>query len=120
MTLDDLRQLLLNHPDAVEETPFGPEALVYKVHDKMFGLVAWQATPLSVTLKCDPVDAEALRVQFAAVTAGYHMNKRHWNTIVLDGSMPDDLLARLIRESYILVVKGLPKAQRAILLDRIE
>jgi predicted DNA-binding protein (MmcQ/YjbR family) len=112
MPLDELRAYLLAKPATTEEEPFGPGALVYKVKGKMYALVAWQETPLSVNLKCNSMRALALREQYAAVTPGYHMNKQHWNTVLLDGSIPQDEFEALIDHSYELVVKGLPKAQR--------
>jgi predicted DNA-binding protein (MmcQ/YjbR family) len=99
----------------VEERPFGPDALVYKVMGKMFALIAWQETPLRITLKCDPDEALFLRDVYTAVRPGYHMNKRHWNTIVVDGSIPQKEFLRMIDDSYALVVKGLTKAQRQML-----
>ena len=112
MELETLRQTLLKKKRATEETPFGPEALVYKVMGKMFALIAWEESPLRITLKCDPDLALALRDQYTAIIPGYHMNKKHWNTIILDGSLPTTLLNDLVDESYALVVKGLKKADR--------
>lgn len=112
MELQALRAHLLDHAGAVEETPFGPEALVYKVHGKMFALVAWQSTPLRVTLKCEPLRALALRDEYPAISPGYHMNKRHWNTVKLDESIDAELLDTLIQHSYDLVVRGLPRSIR--------
>ncbi len=88
-TLDSLRAYLLSKKGATEETPFGPDALVFKVMGKMFALLAWQSDPLRITLKCDPDDVLALRQQYAAVQPGYYMNNRHWNTVTLDGSIPE-------------------------------
>lgn len=110
MKLKTLRNILLKKKAATEETPFGPEALVYKVMGKMFALIAWEENPLHLTLKCDPDLALALRAQYKAITAGYHMNKRHWNTVVLDGSVPEEEILAMIDDSYALVVKGLKKA----------
>jgi predicted DNA-binding protein (MmcQ/YjbR family) len=112
MDLEALRQILLKKKRASEETPFGPEALVYKVLGKMFALIAWEAEPLHITLKCDPEFALVLRDQYPAITAGYHMNKKHWNTVILDGSLPTTLLIDMIDDSYDLVVKGLKKVER--------
>jgi predicted DNA-binding protein (MmcQ/YjbR family) len=95
-----------------EETPFGPEALVYKVVGKMFALVAWQEDPPRITLKCDPELAITLRSHYPAVQPGYYMNKKHWNTITLDGSIPDDEITGMIDASYGLVTRGLSKADR--------
>jgi len=98
-------------PGAVQEYPFGDEVAVFKVAGKMFALVPQGEA--SISLKCDPYRATALRERYPAVTAGYHLNKRHWNTVELDGSLPDDELSDLIDHSYELVVASLTKAQRA-------
>ncbi len=116
MNLETLRDYLLQKKSTTEEMPFGPEALVFKVAGKMFALVAWQETPLKISLKCDPMEALFLRDMYTAVTPGYHLNKRHWNTVTLDGSVPEAELRRLIDDSYILVVQGLKKAERDALL----
>lgn len=115
MELDALRSALLNRVAVTEETPFGPDTLVYKVKGKMFALLAWRETPLRITLKCRPVQALALRERYAAVTPGYYMNKQHWNTVVLDGTIPAEEFGAMIEESYTLVVAGLPKAERQTL-----
>ena len=112
MKLEQLQTYLINKKGAVEETPFGPETLVFKVMGKMFALVAWEETPTGVTLKCDPNFALALRAQYEAVQPGYYMNKKHWNTITLDGSISDEQISDMIDDSYDLVVKGLKKADR--------
>ncbi len=95
-----------------EEIPFGPEALVYKVQGKMFALIAWDATPMRISLKCDPERAMELRAVFEGVRGAYHFNKRHWNMVDLDGSVPIPEVLAMIEDSYDLVVKGLPKAKR--------
>lgn len=100
-------------PGSVEEYPFGDGVAVFKVAGKMFAMVTQGAAPGSVSLKCDPYRATALRDSYPAITAGYHLNKRHWNSVELDGSVPDDELSELIDHSYELVVAGLTKAQRA-------
>jgi predicted DNA-binding protein (MmcQ/YjbR family) len=107
-----LRAYLLGKPGAVEDYPFGADALVPKVGGKMFALLALTADPPRISLKCDPIDAQFLRDQYPAVQPGYHMNKQHWNTVVVDGSIPEPELLRMIDESYRLVVKGLPRAMR--------
>lgn len=112
MKLELLRKYLQSNKGTVEDTPYGPEALVFKVKGKMFALVAWEETPLRVTLKCDPDDALALRAQYQAVQPGYYMNKKHWNTITLDGSISDEQILEMIDGSYELVVEGLKKANR--------
>ncbi len=116
MNLDSLRAQLLAMPGASEETPFGPDALVYKVGGKMFALVAWEAKPLTVSLKCDPLHALALRDEFSAVQPGYHFNKRHWNTVTLDGSVPPPVVDAMIQESYDLVLAGLSRHRREEIL----
>ena len=92
--------------------PFGPDVLVYKVGGKMFALVIPDDFPPSVNLKCDPNRALELRDRYEDIQPGYHMNKRHWNTVTLDGSLPAALLRELIEHSYQLVVRGLPKKVR--------
>ncbi|HLZ28738.1 MAG TPA: MmcQ/YjbR family DNA-binding protein [Chloroflexota bacterium] len=100
-------------PGAAEGFPFSATAAVFTVSGKMFALVDIGDGPASVSLKCDPGYAVALREQYPAVTAGYHLNKRHWNTVNLDESVPDDVLQEWIQDSYDLVVAGLPRARRA-------
>jgi predicted DNA-binding protein (MmcQ/YjbR family) len=111
-SLDQVLNLFGRHPGAADGYPFGPGALVFKTGGKMFGLIAEDARPLTVTLKCDPDLAMELRAQYPAVQPGYHFNKQHWNTITLDGSLPSDELAELIEHSYQLVVAGLPRSVR--------
>lgn len=103
---------------SVEDYPFGDGAAVFKVAGKMFALVSLDEPPGSVSLKCDPDMAVALRARYAAITAGYHLSKRHWNTIELDGSVPEDEVLDLIDHSYELVVGGLTRAERARLSAR--
>jgi predicted DNA-binding protein (MmcQ/YjbR family) len=112
MKLEELRSYLLEKKSATEETPFGPEALVYKVMDKMFALVAWEADPLTISLKCEPGEALFLRDLYPAVRPGYHMNKKHWNTVTLDGSIPENEVRGMIDDSYELVVRSLTRADR--------
>src|SRR4029453_18670875 len=101
----------LARPSAVEEFPFGPQSSVFKVGGKMFALSALDARPLSVSLKCEPSLAEALRGEHPAVRPGYHLNKRHWITVTLDDSLPDELVFGLLEDSYDLVVNRLPKRE---------
>lgn len=107
-----LKRYLLGKPEAVEDFPFGPDVAVYRVHGKMFALVSVDGRTESVNLKCHPLEAIELRDVFSAVRPGYHMNKKHWNTVTLDGSIPAGELERMIDNSYALVVKGLPKNAR--------
>ena len=112
MDYDTLCAYLEAKPAARRDMPFGADSLVFKVMDKMFALVAWQADPLTINLKADPVDAVILRKQYPAVAPGYHMNKQHWNTVTLDGSIPDAEIRQMMDDSYKLVVRGLSKAKR--------
>lgn len=116
MNLDALRAYLTQKQRVTEETPFGPDALVFKVCGKMFALVGWQSSPLRLSLKCDPDDALALRDMYPAVQPGYYLNKKHWNTITLDGTIPDADLFTMIDNSYRLVVTSLKKTERDALL----
>ena len=106
MELEPLRMYMLDKKGVTEEEPFGPDTLVFKVMGKMFALIGRQDLPLRVNLKCDPELALTLREQYEAVIPGYHMNKKHWNTIILDGSIPVDETFGMIDHSYNLVVKG--------------
>jgi predicted DNA-binding protein (MmcQ/YjbR family) len=99
-------------PGAAEDYPFGDEVAVFKVVGRMFALVPLGQTPASVSLKCDPDLAVGLRGRYAGITPGYHLNKRHWNTVTLDGSVPDEEVLELLDHSYDLVVARLTKAQR--------
>ena len=99
-------------PGAAEDYPFGDEVAVFKVADRMFAAVGLGEAPGSISLKCDPDLAIALRERHAGIRPGYHLNKRHWNTVALDGSVPDEEVLELIDHSYDLVVARLTKAQR--------
>ncbi|NIJ12185.1 putative DNA-binding protein (MmcQ/YjbR family) [Saccharomonospora amisosensis] len=112
MTPRDLRAACLALTGVREEFPFNEATSVFKVEGKMFALSALDAAPLRVSLKCEPDLALRLRATYPAVTAGYHLNKRHWNTVELDGSVPHQLVLDMIEDSYDLVVARLPKATR--------
>ncbi len=112
MELDKVMEHLSGKAGAEQGFPFGPEVLVFKVGGKIFALVALDETPLRVNLKCDPHQAEVLRGLYPAVTPGYHMNKKHWNTVILDGTVPEDEVFAMMDDSYDLVVKSLPRAER--------
>ncbi|MFF3248203.1 MmcQ/YjbR family DNA-binding protein [Streptomyces sp. NPDC002870] len=116
MTPQELRAFCLEFNAAVEEFPFGPETSVFKVLGKLFALSALDAEPLRVNLKCEPEIAVQLRADHPAITPGYHMNKRHWNTVTV-GGLSDRMVRELVEDSYDLVVAGLPKAER-LRLDR--
>ncbi len=103
---------LLRFPQTTEEQPFGPDVDVYKVAGKMFAILSPDDSPPRVSLKCDPLLAQELRSEFPAVTPGYHLNKSHWNTVVLDDSVPDSELKKMISHSYEQVINGLPKSLR--------
>ncbi|ATL27673.1 MmcQ/YjbR family DNA-binding protein [Streptomyces formicae] len=117
MTPDELRTFCLSFNDAVEEFPFTPETSVFKVAGKLFALTALDRRPLTVNLKCDPEMALQLRAAHPEIVPGWHMNKRHWNTVTVDAELPDRQVRELIEDSYDLVVAGLPRAER-LRLDR--
>lgn len=107
--LENWRKRLLAKPGAREDSPFGPEALVYKVCGRMFALISLGGDRLHMNLKCDPQEALIIRDSFTAVTPGYHMNKKHWNTIDLLAGLDDELIQGWVDDSYDLVVAKLPK-----------
>ncbi len=112
----NIKKYLLDKPEAKEDFPFGPEVAVYKVRDKMFALIGTENKEVRINLKCDPIEAEQLRMVFDAIIPGYHMNKKHWNTVIINGSIPDGEVKRMIDNSYKLVVKGLGKNVANLLL----
>jgi len=111
MNIEEFREYCLAKPATSESLPFDNKTLVFKVHNKMFSLAGIENFK-SVNLKCDPEYAIELREKFEGVQPGYHMNKQHWNTVLTDGSVPDDLLYELIDHSYDLVARGLRKKVR--------
>lgn len=113
MNYDEAREYLLDKPGAEETFPFGAETMVPKVGGKMFGLLTVPPEPLRISLKCDPFKAQDLRETYPAVTPGYYLNKRHWNTVEMDGSVTDDLIKQWIDDSYELVFGSLPKTVQA-------
>ncbi len=118
MTAEELRACCLAFPEAEETIPFGPENSVFKVAGRIFALSRLAETPLRVSLKCEPALAEQLREAHAAVIPGYHLNKRHWNTVIIDGSLPDEMISDMVEDSYDLVVSRLPRARREALIRR--
>ena len=110
-----LRDYCLSLRGTEETFPFGAETSVFKVAGKIFALSRLAGDPLKVSLKCEPVLAEQLREAHPAVTPGYHLNKRHWNTVTLDGSVPDQMLKDMVEDSYDLVVSQLPQSRRRTL-----
>jgi predicted DNA-binding protein (MmcQ/YjbR family) len=118
VTPEELRGFCLSFNEAVEDFPFNPDTSVFKVLGKMFALSRLDARPLKVNLKCDPEDAVRLRGEYEGlITPGYHMNKRHWNTVTVDAELPEAVVRELVEDSYDLVVAGLPRAER-LRLDR--
>jgi predicted DNA-binding protein (MmcQ/YjbR family) len=111
---DVLRGYCLSFPGSLETFPFGPETSVFKVAGKMFALSQLARRPLRISLKCEPDLAEQLRQTHPAVLPGYHLNKRHWNTVIIDGSLPEQMIKDMIEDSFDLVVSRLPETRRAL------
>src|SRR5437763_13502113 len=99
----EFRDYCLEFPGSVETFPFGAETSVFKVADKLFALSALAQSPLRVSLKCEPLLSERLRQAHSAVLPGYHLNKRHWITVILDGSIPLQMIKDMVEDSYDLV-----------------
>ncbi len=112
MDLDVLRDYCLTLPGSFEDTPFGPDTLVFKVGGKMFALIGLDNVDLSVNLKCDPDRAVELRDRYSEIIPGFHMNKSHWNTVSCIGSLSDQFIKDLVQDSYHLVFNSLTKKQR--------
>ena len=110
------RSYLLSRPETIEDSPFGPDVAVFKIKGKMFATLGIEKGVARTNLKCDPDEAQALRDIFSGVLPGYHMNKKHWNTVLLEGSVPDYEVERMMDRSYGLVVMGLRKMERESLL----
>lgn len=105
MNIESIRNYCLSKEDVEETLPFGPDTLVYKVDGKIFLLMGMDNEPLSFNVKCDPDLAQELRAAYTCVQPGYHMNKKHWNTVTADGSVPFKQLKEWIDHSYALVAK---------------
>ena len=105
MNIEELRDHAISFADVTEGFPFGESALVFKANDKMFLLVAMDSNPLQFNAKCDPDKAIELREQYDCVQPGYHMNKKHWNTVIIDGTLSNKQLKQMISDSYNLVYK---------------
>jgi predicted DNA-binding protein (MmcQ/YjbR family) len=112
MNLKALLTHCLAKPGATESHPFGPGALVIKVGGKMFAIIAEDDEPLTVSLKCEPEIAIVLRESYESVKPGYHLNKRHWNTVTMDGTVQDKQVLEWVDDSYDLVVDALPRSIR--------
>jgi predicted DNA-binding protein (MmcQ/YjbR family) len=115
-----LRALCLTFPGSTETFPFGSETSVFKVAGKMFALSQLTREPLEISLKCEPLLAEQLREAHLAVRPGYHLNKRHWNTVTIDGSLGERILEDMIEDSYDLVVSQFSLSRRRALGWRAE
>ena len=116
MDTNQLKQYIHNKKFVNSGYPFDQTTLVFKLVNKMFALIGEEGNPLRINLKCDPDEAQILRGMHKSIIPGYHMNKEHWNTVILDGSLPDELIFKMIDNSYDLVVKGLKKSDREKLL----
>lgn len=112
MNIEELRDYCISKKGAEETLPFGPDTLVFKVMGKAFVLTGLDENPIQFNVKCHPEKAIELREQYSCVLPGFHMNKKHWNTIVSDGSVSNKQLKEWITDSYNLVVSGLPKIQQ--------
>jgi predicted DNA-binding protein (MmcQ/YjbR family) len=115
MNAAELRDYCLSLLGTDEDFPFGPDTSAFKVAGKIFALSRLSEHPLRASLKCDPSLAEELRKTHAAVIPGYHLNKRHWNTLIIDGSLSDAIISDMVEDSYDLVVSKLPRQQRQAL-----
>ena len=116
MNIETLREYCLSKKAVTEDFPFGEDTLVFRVLNKIFLLISLSSNPLQFNAKCDPDKAIELRDQYDAVQPGYHMNKKHWNTIIMNGSLSNAQLKEMIDDSYNLIVQSLPKKERENLL----
>lgn len=103
MNIEELREFALSLKEVEESFPFGEDTLVFKTRNKIFLLVSLSSVPLQFNVKCDPEKAIELREQYSSVLPGYHMNKKHWNTVIIDGSISRNILKGFIKDSYELV-----------------
>ena len=112
MNGEQARSYFLSLPEAVEDFPFRPETPVFKIKNKMFGFLRYKEGVGYINLKCRPEEAMVMRDIFESVIPGYHMNKEHWNTVILNGEVPQEEIERMINTSYSLVVQNLKKSDR--------
>ncbi|NOU96132.1 MmcQ/YjbR family DNA-binding protein [Paenibacillus sp. LMG 31456] len=117
MDIKTLTSYALSKKGSIEEYPFGVDVLVIKVASKMFALISERNNFMNISLKCDPFIAESLRQQYSSITPGYHLNKSHWNTVILDGSVSEAEIFKMIDHSYELVFKGLKKSEKEAILQ---
>jgi predicted DNA-binding protein (MmcQ/YjbR family) len=110
--IEQIREYCIKKKGVTEEFPFDEDTLVFKVLGKIFLLASLETIPLQINIKCNPENAIELREEFEAVQPGYHMNKKHWNTAIIDGSIPKQKILEWVDESYKLVVSGLKKSER--------
>lgn len=106
---------MMNKPETTEDFPFGEQSAVFRLREKIYAILYMEGDFARVNLKCEPVQANALRDIFPSVIPGYHMNKKHWNTVISDGSIPQAEIERMIDHSYELIYKGLKKADQKVL-----
>lgn len=116
MDIETLREYCLQKKSVTEGFPFGENVLVMKVKEKMFFLANLDRSPLQFNVKCDPEEAILLRERYDAILPGYHMNKKLWNTVIVDGRLPSSLIKKMIDDSYALIVSSLPKKDQQSLL----
>jgi predicted DNA-binding protein (MmcQ/YjbR family) len=109
MNIKDLRDFVLSLTDVEESFPFGEDTLVFKTNNKIFLLVSLSSSPLQFNVKCNPEKAIELREEYSCILPGYHMNKKHWNTIIVDGALSQSQLKGFIKDSFDLVAKKSPK-----------
>jgi predicted DNA-binding protein (MmcQ/YjbR family) len=117
MNIEQIREYCLKKKGVTEEFPFDEETLVFKVMGKMFLLASLEKVPLQINLKCDPEKAIELREEYESVLPGWHMSKKHWNTVIIDGSIPQKDMFEWVDHSYVLVVNGLKKSDIKKLKD---
>ena len=118
MNLEELREYCLSLPHVTEDMPFGEDILVFRICNRIFVLTSLESVPLRVSLKCDPERAIELREQYPdKIIAGYHLNKKHWNTVLLEG-LPLTLIKEMIQHSYDQVLAKVPKKERELLTHK--
>lgn len=117
MNFEQVRNFCLEFTGTEEDFPFGVDIYVYKIKGKIFAILFTGQSEARLNLKCDPNEALALRDIFPAISPGYHMNKKHWNTVQLNGTVPEQEVKRQIAQSRVLVIQSLPEIQRLLLLN---